>query len=142
LQSAPKAEVVQLPTRDFVQCEKNLAEIGFFSPTNKKIKNVKAKIMTGFVNTGDGKRIMRKVSIIPAALYGLPTTAHRPNFRASGEEIPSFRARDSVPQGEEIPHLNTSLSVPQHESFRTSTRVFPYLNTSLSVPQHESFLKK
>jgi hypothetical protein len=60
-----------------VQCEKNLAEIGFFSPTNKKIKNVKAKIMTGFVNTGDGKRIMRKVSIIPAALYGLPTTAHQ-----------------------------------------------------------------
>src|SRR5689334_10453855 len=69
----PAHEAIATIEPDFVKIEKNLASFGFFTPSSKRIKNAKAKTIT-FTRWIDGKRIEAKVTIAPAALYGLPIT--------------------------------------------------------------------
>lgn len=59
---------------DFVRIEKNLAELGFFTPTSKRVKNLKSKTIT-LTRDIDGNRVDCKVTFVPGALYGLPSTA-------------------------------------------------------------------
>src|SRR5215207_1472250 len=49
-----------LPATDFVKVEKNLTSFGFFTPSSKKIRNAKAKVIS-FTRVIDGKRIEAKV---------------------------------------------------------------------------------
>jgi hypothetical protein len=84
------AEVVTLPSTDFVSAEKNLLSTGFFSPTSKNVKNVKAKFIT-FTRTENGTRRLCRVTIVPGALYGLPTTAHQDKFIAFMKLLESKR---------------------------------------------------
>lgn len=70
-----------LPAVDFVKVEKNLTSLGFFTPSSKKIKNAKAK-MISFTRVIEGKRVEAKVTIAPAALYGLPITADQDKYIA------------------------------------------------------------
>ena len=70
-----------LPAVDFVKVEKNLTSLGFFTPSSKKIKNAKAKVIS-FTRVIDGKRVEAKVTIAPAALYGLPITADQDKYIA------------------------------------------------------------
>jgi hypothetical protein len=83
-------EVVTLPSTDFVSAEKNLLSTGFFSPTSKNVKNVKAKFIT-FTRTENGTRRLCRVTIVPGALYGLPTTAHQDKFIAFMKLLESKR---------------------------------------------------
>ncbi|HEY8459652.1 MAG TPA: replication initiator protein A [Blastocatellia bacterium] len=70
-----------LPATDFVKVEKNLNSLGFFTPSSKAIKGTKAKTIT-FSRTVDGKKVEAKVTIAPAALYGLPVTADQDKYLA------------------------------------------------------------
>lgn len=74
-------QALAAPDPDFIKIEKNLTSLGFFTPSSKRIKNEKAKTIT-FVRTIDGNRVEAKVTIVPAALYGLPVTADQDKYLA------------------------------------------------------------
>lgn len=69
------------PSTDFVKVEKNLNSLGFFTPSSKATKGAKAKTIT-FTRTVEGKKVEAKVTIAPAALYGLPVTADQDKYLA------------------------------------------------------------
>src|SRR4051794_11425256 len=55
-----------LQTPDFVKIEKNLASLGFFTPSSKRIKSAKAKAIT-FTKIINGQRVEARALILPAA---------------------------------------------------------------------------
>lgn len=65
----------------FVKIEKNLTELGFFTPSSKRIKTTKAKTIT-FTKTLNGKRLEASATIVPGAIYGLPITADQDKYLA------------------------------------------------------------
>lgn len=75
---------------DFIKVEKNLASLGFFTPSSKKIKGARGKTIS-FTRWIDGKRIEAKVTIAPAALYGLPITADQDKYLALQKIINDLR---------------------------------------------------
>ena len=83
-------EAIATVEQDFIKIEKNLASFGFFTPSSKRIKSTKAKTIT-FTRWIDGKRIEAKVTIAPAALYGLPITADQDKFIAFQKVIETLR---------------------------------------------------
>jgi hypothetical protein len=85
-----KAEVVMIPSSEFVQVEKNLASMGFFSATTTTIKNDKSKTVT-FTRERDGKRGVVTVIIAPNSLFGLPTTGDQDKWIAFQKIIESKR---------------------------------------------------
>ena len=66
--------VETLPSTEFVKVEKNLASLGFFTPSSKRTRDEKSKTVTVTIMAG-GKRIEAKATIAPTALFGLPITA-------------------------------------------------------------------
>src|ERR1039457_6021765 len=70
-----------LPTPEFVKVEKNLASLGFFTPSSKRLRNATEKSFTVTTVT-DGKRLELKGTIIPSAKYGLPITADQDKWIA------------------------------------------------------------
>jgi hypothetical protein len=79
--SAPRVKQSPLSKVEFVKVEKNLASLGFFTPSSKRARNEKAKTIT-FTKVIDGKRIEAKATIVPGALYGLPITADQDKYLA------------------------------------------------------------
>jgi hypothetical protein len=75
----PGAET--LPSTKFVKVEKNLASLGFFTPSSKRLRNAQEKSFT-ITTVADGKRIESKGTIIPSAKYGLPITADQDKWIA------------------------------------------------------------
>lgn len=75
---------------DFIKIEKNLSSLGFFTPSSKKIRNAKAKTIT-FTRLVDGKKLEARVTIAPAALYGLPITADQDKYLALQKIITDLR---------------------------------------------------
>ena len=63
-----------LPSTEFVKVEKNLASLGFFTPSSKRLRNAQEKSFT-ITTVADGQRLELKGTIIPSAKYGLPITA-------------------------------------------------------------------
>jgi hypothetical protein len=90
LEPTPMAEVVVIPSTEFVQVEKNLASMGFFSATTTHIKDAKSKTVT-FTRERDGKRGVVTVTIVPAAIHGLPTTADQDKWIAFQKLVESRR---------------------------------------------------
>ena len=85
-----------LPATDFVKVEKNLNSLGFFTPSSKAIKGTKAKTIT-FTRMVDGKKVEAKVTIAPAAIYGLPVTADQDKYLALQKIITDIKqAQGSV----------------------------------------------
>jgi Replication initiator protein A len=78
---------------EFVKIEKNLASLGFFTPSSKRVGNKKAKTVT-FIKVIDGKRVEAKATIAPAALYGLPITADQDKFLAFQKLLNDLQQRD------------------------------------------------
>src|SRR5216684_1543419 len=70
-----------LPTTEFVKVEKNLASLGFFTPSSKRTRDEKSKTVSVTV-TLDGKRVEAKATIAPAALFGLPITSDQDKWLA------------------------------------------------------------
>jgi len=76
------AEKSDLPTpTDFAKIERNFASLGFFTPSSKRIKNLKGKEIS-FKKEIDGKLVEAKTTIAPSALYGLPITADQDKYLA------------------------------------------------------------
>ncbi len=61
--------------------EKNLASLGFFTPSSKRLRNAQEKSFT-ITTVADGKRMELKGTIIPSAKYGLPITADQDKWIA------------------------------------------------------------
>src|SRR6266849_6307269 len=70
-----------LPSPEFVKVEKNLASLGFFTPSSKRLRNAQEKSFT-ITTVSDGKRLELKGTIIPSAKYGLPITADQDKWIA------------------------------------------------------------
>src|SRR5215472_10736370 len=66
---------------DFIKIEKNLASLGFFTPSSKRIKGARKKTIT-FTKVIDGKRVEARANILPSAEYGLPITADQDKYLA------------------------------------------------------------
>jgi hypothetical protein len=78
---------------DLVRVEKNLAEVGFFTPASKRVRNLKSKVVT-FTKTVDGKRVEGKVTFVPGALYGLPSTADQDKWLAFQKFVMAMQRRN------------------------------------------------
>ena len=70
-----------LPSTEFVKVEKNLASLGFFTPSSKRLRNAQEKSFT-ITTVADGERMELKGTIIPSAKYGLPITADQDKWIA------------------------------------------------------------
>jgi Replication initiator protein A len=70
-----------LPSTEFVKVEKNLASLGFFTPSSKRLRNAQEKSFT-MTTVADGQRMELKGTIIPSAKYGLPITADQDKWIA------------------------------------------------------------
>lgn len=89
---------IQLPgppatTTDFVKIEKNLASLGFFTPSSKRLGDTKAKTIS-FTKVIDGKKVEAKATIAPAALYGLPITADQDKYLAFQKFVTDIHQRE------------------------------------------------
>ena len=88
-----EAEKPQLSKVEFVKVEKNLASLGFFTPSSKRVKNEKGKTIT-FVKVIDGKRVEATATIAPAALFGLPITADQDKYLALQKLLNDIQQRE------------------------------------------------
>ena len=66
----PKKQKLPAPV-EFIKLEKNLASLGFFSSSTKRIKSKKAKTVS-ITKKIDGRKIKATAKIVPSAVYGLP----------------------------------------------------------------------
>ena len=67
--------------RRYVVIEKDLAALGFFTPSSSRIKRAKAKTIR-FTKVGGGKRLESSATIVPSALHGLPITSDLDKYLA------------------------------------------------------------
>src|SRR5262245_33043610 len=75
---------------DLVRVEKNLASLGFFTPSNKKVRGAKSKTIY-FNKQVDGKRVEVKAVILPSAAYGLPVTSDQDKYLAFQKIVSEVR---------------------------------------------------
>src|SRR5262245_37514131 len=66
---------------ELVRVEKNLVSLGFFTPPNKKVKDIKSKTVQ-FNRQLDGQKVEVKAVILPSAAYGLPMTSDQDKYLA------------------------------------------------------------
>ena len=64
-----------------IRLEKSLASLGFFTPSSRRLKNIKSKTIK-FTQTIDGTRVDVSATIVPSALFGLPITADQDKYIA------------------------------------------------------------
>src|SRR5579862_6884710 len=83
----------KLPSTEFVKVEKNLASLGFSTPSSKRTRNEKSKTITATVVV-DGKRIEAKATIAPTALFGLPITADQDKWLALNKILMDVQIRE------------------------------------------------
>jgi len=76
----------------FIKIEKNLASLGFFTPSSKRIKDVKKKTIS-FERTIDDKKVEARATILPSAEYGLPITADQDKYFALQKIVSDIRKR-------------------------------------------------
>src|SRR5579884_884531 len=82
-----------LPATEFVKVEKNLASLGFFTPSSKRTRDEKAKTVAVTVVI-DGHRVEAKATIAPTALFGLPITADQDKWLALHKILSDIQMRD------------------------------------------------
>jgi hypothetical protein len=78
---------------DYIKIEKNLASLGFFTPSSKRVKGARKKTIL-FAKTIDGKKVEARADILPSAEYGLPITADQDKYLALQKIITDIRKRD------------------------------------------------
>jgi hypothetical protein len=89
----PKPDPERNLAARFVPIEKNLASLGFFSPSNKRVRSQKSKTVT-VTKTVYGNRVQNRTTIVPGAIYGLPTTADQDKYLALQSIISDTKRRD------------------------------------------------
>jgi hypothetical protein len=95
LGTALQAPVETLPTTEFVKVEKNLASLGFFTPSSNRLRNTQEKSFT-ITTVADGKRTELKGTIIPSAKYGLPITADQDKWIALCKILNDIMQKEGV----------------------------------------------
>src|SRR5215469_16050964 len=82
-ESTPPDEIALAETvqRHFLQIEKNIVALGFFTPSSSRILTDKRKVVS-MVRYLDGKKIETTATILPSAYYGLPVTADQDKYFA------------------------------------------------------------
>ena len=77
----PNNQSTESPSTTFIHVEKNLASLGFFTPSTKKIKGAKKKIVLFSRDIG-GRNAQFRAVILPSAEYGLPVTSDQDKYLA------------------------------------------------------------
>lgn len=78
-----------------VLMDKNLASLGFFTPSSHRIKRERAKTVK-FTKVINGEKVDVSATIVPSALHGLPITADQDKFLALQELLRLQRAATEV----------------------------------------------
>ena len=71
-------QIIQI---DFIELERNLASLGFFSASSKRVKTKKAKTIT-LTKTINRRKIKVTAMVVPGSIFGLPTVADQEKWFA------------------------------------------------------------
>jgi len=85
-----KESFVRPSSLDFVKVEKNLASIGFFTPSHKRISGAKKKTIV-WNRQSEGQRVEVSAVILPSAVYGLPITSDQDKYLAFQKILADIR---------------------------------------------------
>lgn len=85
-----KESFVRPSSLDFVKVEKNLASIGFFTPSHKRISGAKKKTIV-WNRQSEGQRVEVSAVILPSAVYGLPITSDQEKYLAFQKILADIR---------------------------------------------------
>lgn len=93
---SPSAEIL-LPSRtqsppDFIEVEKNIIALGFFTPSSSRILTDKKKTIST-VRYINGEKLETVAAILPSAYYGLPVTADQDKYFALQKIIQNYRRK-------------------------------------------------
>src|SRR5262245_1216235 len=93
-ENGPHNEIALLDStqRHFLQVEKNIITLGFFTPSSSRIITDKKKAVS-MVRYLDGKKIETNATILPSAYYGLPVTADQDKYFALMRILQDMRRR-------------------------------------------------
>jgi len=127
----PQDETVALSSVEFAKVEKNLASLGFFTPSSKRIKDAKAKTVSisAVVN---GNRVEAKATILPAALYGLPITADQDKYLALQKVITDLRQQQGGRVTNPVSFTSAELLTVLH-NYRDSGKNYQDIDEWLNV---------
>ncbi len=89
---APLPDSAATLQRHFIEVEKNLISIGFFTPSSSRMMTAERKT-TSIVRYVDGQKMETAVSIFPSAYYGLPVTADQDKYFALQMILQGLRQR-------------------------------------------------
>lgn len=78
-----------------ISIEKNLASLGFFTPSTKRIKGAKKKTVL-FAKGNDGRKVQLQAVILPSAEYGLPITSDQDKYLALQKIITDVHQREGT----------------------------------------------
>lgn len=119
----------------FIRVEKNLASLGFFSPASKKTRSSKSKTIR-FTKTIDNKRVEASVTIVPAAMYGLPATSDQDRFLALQKLISDQKREEGTvknPIRFNTSQLNYLLGISDHGKFYRETEEWLHRMTATTI---------
>jgi hypothetical protein len=85
----------QLQVCSLIGVEKNLATLGYFTPSTRRIRDAKKKTIQ-FNREIDGKKVELRAVILPSAEYGLPITADQDKYLALQKIISDIRQREGI----------------------------------------------
>lgn len=88
----PTLNSLEIRRQQFVEIEKNLISIGFFTPSSKRLEQVEKKSVS-IIRYLEGRRIETTATIIPSRLYGLPVTADQDKYLALQEIVGDVRRK-------------------------------------------------
>lgn len=78
------------PNHNFIEVEKNIIALGFFTPSSSRIITDKKKTISTFRYL-NGERIETTAAILPSAYYGLPVTSDQDKYFALQKIIQNYK---------------------------------------------------
>jgi hypothetical protein len=82
--------IVRQSSTYIIKVEKNLASLGFFTPSHKRISGAKKKTIV-WTRQKEGQRIEVRAVILPSAVYGLPVTSNQDKYLAFQKLLADIR---------------------------------------------------
>src|SRR5215472_17589419 len=80
------------PQPNFIEVEKNIIALGFFTPSSSRILTDKKKTIST-VRYINGEKLETLAAILPSAYYGLPVTADQDKYFALQKIIQNYRRK-------------------------------------------------
>lgn len=94
----PGTDPPEVRNPDFIEVEKNIIALGFFTPSSSRILTDKKKTIST-VRYVNGEKLESIAAILPSAYYGLPVTADQDKYFALQKIIQTHRRQTGV-----VPH--------------------------------------